>query len=64
MKMTTVTLRAYYLLTSQYALENLRHRRLKIAQLDDLNDPFDLWALAQPDPNSTSTTCLSRKIGS
>jgi hypothetical protein len=28
----------------------LRHRRLKIAQIDDLNDPFDLWAVAQPDP--------------
>jgi hypothetical protein len=48
--MTPATVRAYHLLNSHYALENLRHRRLKIAQLDDLNDPFDLWALAQPDP--------------
>jgi Protein of unknown function (DUF2971) len=45
----TRTVRAYHLLSSHYALDNLRHRRLKIAQLNDLNDPFDLWALAQPD---------------
>ena len=43
-------IRAYHLLSSEHGLSNLRHRRLKIAQLDDLNDPFDLWALAQPDP--------------
>src|SRR5713226_357193 len=49
-KMTpTSTVRAYHLLSSHHALDNLRHRRLKIAQLDDLNDPFDLWTLAQPD---------------
>lgn len=42
--------RAYHLLSSEHALSDLRYRRLKIAQLDDLNDPFDLWALAQPDP--------------
>jgi hypothetical protein len=30
-------------------LDDLRHRRLKIARLDDLNEPFDLWAIAQPD---------------
>jgi hypothetical protein len=27
-----------------------RHRRLKIATFDDLNDPFELWAVAQPNP--------------
>lgn len=41
--------RAYHLLTSHYALDDLRHRRLKIARLDELNDPFELWAIAQPD---------------
>jgi hypothetical protein len=30
---------------------------LKIARIDDLNDPFDLWALAQPD------RALRRAIG-
>src|SRR5262249_262139 len=42
--------RAYHFLPSHHALDDLRHRRLKIARLDDLNDPFDLWAVAQPDP--------------
>jgi hypothetical protein len=43
-------MRAYHLLNSEHGLSNLRHKRLKIAQLKDLNDPFDLWALAQPNP--------------
>lgn len=42
--------RAYHLLPSHFAFDDLRHRRLKIARFDDLNDPFDLWAVAQPDP--------------
>jgi hypothetical protein len=46
----THTVRAYHFLASHYALDDLRHRRLKIARLDDLNDPFDLWAIAQPEP--------------
>lgn len=32
-----------------HGLDDLRQRHLKIAQLDDLNDPFELWAIAQPD---------------
>jgi len=47
--MTATPVRAYHLLSSHHGLDNLRRRRLKIARLDDLNDPFDLWALAQPD---------------
>ncbi len=41
--------RAYHFLPSHYALDDLRNRRLKIARLDDLNDPFDLWSVSQPD---------------
>jgi hypothetical protein len=41
--------RAFHFLPTLYALDDLRRRRLKIARLDDLNDPFDLWAVAQPD---------------
>ena len=43
------TIRAYHFVPANYGLDDLRHRRLKIAQLDDLNDPFELWAVAQPD---------------
>jgi hypothetical protein len=42
------TIRAYHFLPSHHALDDLRRRRLKIARIDDLNDPFDLWAVAQP----------------
>src|ERR1017187_1863100 len=45
-----MTVRAYHLTPAVHALSNLRHRHLKIATFDDLNDPFELWAVAQPDP--------------
>jgi hypothetical protein len=32
----------YHFTTSKFALDDLRNRRLKIAQFDDLNDPFEL----------------------
>jgi len=34
--------RLYHFTAAKYAFDNLRNRRLKIAQLDDLNDPFEL----------------------
>lgn len=39
----------YHFLSSQYALEDLERRRLKIAQFDDMNDPFELLALELSD---------------
>jgi hypothetical protein len=41
--------RAYHFVSLSHGLDDLRQRHLKIAQLDDLNDPFELWAIAQPD---------------
>src|SRR5258707_1878815 len=32
----------YHFTTAKFALDDLRNRRLKIAQFDDLNDPFEL----------------------
>ncbi len=32
----------YHFTTAKFALDNLRNKRLKIAQFDDLNDPFEL----------------------
>ena len=37
-------MKLYYYLPTQWALENLKHRRLKISRLDELNDPFELVA--------------------
>ena len=42
--------RAYHLTSAAHALSNLEHRRIKIATFDDLNDPFELWAVAQSNP--------------
>jgi hypothetical protein len=43
-------MRVYHLVSKDFALQDLRHRRLKIAHLHELNDPFELWAIAQRDP--------------
>jgi hypothetical protein len=42
--------RVYHFAPAEFALQDLRHRRLKIALFDELNDPFELWAIAQPNP--------------
>jgi hypothetical protein len=38
--------RVYHFLCEQFGLENLKHRRLKIARIADLNDPFEFLARA------------------
>lgn len=43
------TVRAYHFVPACYGVEDLRRRRLKIVRVDDLNDPFELWAVAQGD---------------
>lgn len=35
-------MRVYHFLSEQYALDDLRHRRLKASRIEDLNDPFEL----------------------
>jgi hypothetical protein len=40
----------YHFTTAKFALDNLRNRRLKIAQFDDLNDPFELKSVNLCDP--------------
>ena len=35
-------MRVYHLLPTKWALRDLKHRRLKVATFDDLNDPFEL----------------------
>ena len=59
--MIPTPIRAYHLLGSHHALNNLQYRRIKVARLDDLNDPFDLWALAQPDRQLRTALRLFRR---
>jgi hypothetical protein len=46
--MERVNMRLYHYLPAQWAIEDVKQQRLKIATLDDLNDPFELWSIAQP----------------
>ncbi|OCC22819.1 hypothetical protein MB02_14740 [Croceicoccus estronivorus] len=43
-------MRVYHFLDRKYGLENINQRRLKIATLDDLNGPFEMFALSLRDP--------------
>jgi hypothetical protein len=43
--------RVYHFLNRHFGLENLRRQRLKIATINDLNDPFELLGPAPTDPN-------------
>jgi hypothetical protein len=42
--------RLYHFTEAKHALDDLRNRRLKIAQFDDLNDPFELKSVNLCDP--------------
>ena len=48
--MTAKRTHAYHFLSATNAVDDLTHRRLKISELDKLNDPFELWCVAQPTP--------------
>jgi Protein of unknown function (DUF2971). len=37
-------MKAYYFTTAQHGIDNVRRKRIKISQLSDLNDPFELLA--------------------
>jgi hypothetical protein len=42
--------RVYHFLPASHALDDIRNRRIKISQIDQLNDPFELWCVYQKDP--------------
>jgi len=43
-------MRVYHFTDGQYGLENIRRRRLKIATIEDLNDPFEMLGISLPVP--------------
>ena len=43
-------MRVYHFLSAHHALDDLRNRRLKIARLGDIDDPFELAAATLPSP--------------
>jgi len=44
-------MRVYHFVNREFGLQDLRLRRLKIATIDDLNDPFELLGPASDDPH-------------
>lgn len=40
-------MRVYHFLPAKWALDDISNRHLKISEIDDLNDPFELWCVAQ-----------------
>jgi hypothetical protein len=43
-------MRVYHFLPAKHALDDLEKRRIKLSELDQLNDPFELWCVSQEDP--------------
>ncbi len=43
-------MRVYHFMNSKYGLQALRRKRLKLALIDQLNDPFELLGIASRDP--------------
>jgi hypothetical protein len=41
-------MRAYHFLPAQWALDDILKRRIKISEIDQTNDPFELWCISQP----------------
>lgn len=44
-------MRLYHYAPAKWGLENLKKKRLKIALLDECNDPFELWGCWQGNPS-------------
>ena len=38
-------MRAYHFTSNEHALDNLRNKRMKIATIGDMNDPFELLGM-------------------
>ena len=41
--------RLYHFLSADHALDDIAQKRLKISQIQQLNDPFELWCVYQKD---------------
>jgi hypothetical protein len=55
---------AFHLTHAKHALDDLRKCRLKISRLEDLNDPFELMAVALPEPaHRVAFAATKRQMG-
>ena len=51
----------YYFTSAKYALEAIKYRHLKIAELDKVNDPYETLAVAFDDRKEESDVLAARK---
>jgi hypothetical protein len=42
-------MRVYHFLPTVHALEDIENKRIKISEIDQLNDPFEIWCVSQED---------------
>jgi hypothetical protein len=42
-------MRVYHFLLTVHALDDIEKKRIKISEIDQLNDPFELWCVSQED---------------
>jgi hypothetical protein len=42
-------MRVYHFLSAEHALDDLQRKRIKLSEIDKLNDPFELWCVAHGD---------------
>ena len=45
-------MRVYHFLSAAHALDNIRRKRIKLSEIDKLNDPFELWCSSQENPKT------------
>jgi hypothetical protein len=54
-------MRVYKFLTSEYAIKDIWERKLKISEISDLNDPFELIPCDLSDPRKTSCSASNAR---
>jgi hypothetical protein len=42
-------MRVYHFLPANWAIDDIEKRRVKISEIEELNDPFELWCVSQQD---------------
>ena len=55
-------MRAYKFLNSDHALGNIRRRRIKISEIHDLNDPYELIPCDLSDPDNRRAVLEMREM--
>jgi hypothetical protein len=55
-------MRVYHFVNQEFGLDDLKRRRLKIATIEDLNDPFEMLGFSNRDPKFRKAWSLIRTL--